>query len=194
MMKKLLSLLLIGFIGAASAQAEPVIYKVDPVHSGVNFKIRHFINKVPGTFSDFSGTIHFDKENPENSKAEATIQVASVDTRNTDRDAHLQNEDFFKAAQFPLITFESTSWKPKGENTYEVVGVLDIVGQKHPVVLDVEFLGEVEGRGTIRSGWEGTATIDRTNWGITYGTPAVGTEVEIELNIQAHRQATEAAE
>jgi polyisoprenoid-binding protein YceI len=194
MMKKLLSLLLIGVIGSAALQAEPLVYKVDPVHSGVDFKIRHFINKVPGTFTEFNGTIHYDKDNPENSKAEATIQVASVDTRNTDRDAHLQNEDFFKASLFPVITFESTSWAPKGENTYEVVGVLDIVGQKHPVVLDVEYLGEVEGRGTIRSGWVGKATIDRTNWGITYGTPAVGTEVDIELNIQAHRKADEPAE
>jgi polyisoprenoid-binding protein YceI len=189
MIKKLLSFLSVSLLSTAFLQAEPLVYTIDPVHSGVDFKIRHFINKVPGTFSEFSGSIHFDKENPENSKAEATIQVASVDTRNTDRDAHLQNEDFFKANLFPVIKFGSTNWKPTGENTFEVIGVLDIAGEAHPIVLDVEYLGEVEGRGTIRSGWEGKATIDRTKWGITYGTPAVGTEVEIELNIQAHRKA-----
>lgn len=194
MVKIILSLLTTGFLSLSTLVAEPLVYKVDPVHSGVNFKIRHFINKVPGTFSEFTGTIHYDKENPENSKAEATIQIASVDTRNTDRDAHLQNEDFFQASRFPVIKFASTSWKPVGEDTFEVVGVLDFAGEQHPVVLNVEYLGEVEGRGMIRSGWEGTATIDRTNWGLTYGTPAVGKEVEIELNIQAHRDVDESTD
>lgn len=189
MIRKTLSFLSISLLSAVFVQAEPLVYTIDPVHSGVDFKIRHFINKVPGTFSEFSGSIVFDKENPENSKAEATIQVATVDTRNSDRDAHLQNEDFFKANLFPVIKFGSTSWKATGENTFEVIGLLDFAGEQHPIVLDVEYLGEVEGRGTIRSGWEGKATIDRTDWGMTYGTPAVGTEVEIELNIQAHRKA-----
>jgi len=172
-------------------QAEPVTYTIDPVHSGIEFKIRHFINKVPGTFGQFSGTIHFDKENPENSKAEATIHVSSIDTRNEDRDAHLQNEDFFTSSQNPLITFASTSWKATGDNTYQVTGLLEMAGQKNPVVLAVTYLGEMEGKEKFRSGWEGTATIDRTDWGMSYGTPMVGEEVEIELNIQAHRQKPE---
>jgi len=177
-------------LSSVFASAEVVKYKIDPVHSGIDFKIRHFINKVPGNFESFTGEIHFDKENPENSKAMATIQVASVDTRNDDRDGHLQNEDFFKAAEYPEITFESTEWTPTGENTYEVKGVLAMVGTSLPVVLDVEFLGEVEGRQKIRSGWEGSATIDRTQWGIDYGATvgSIGKEVEIDLNIQAHRE------
>lgn len=183
--------LLAGLVSALSVSAEPTVYTIDPVHSGINFKIRHFINKVPGTFDSFSGEIHFDKETPSNSKAVATIQVASVDTRNDDRDAHLQNEDFFKASEHPEITFTSTEWKVIDENTFEVTGLLKILGMEKPVTLDVEFLGEVEGRGMIRSGWEGTTTIDRGDWGMGYGTPAVGSEVEIELNIQAHRKVEE---
>ena len=184
-------LLLSAVITASAAMAEVAVYKIDPVHSGISFKIRHFINKVPGIFEVFDGEIHFDKENPANSKAFANIKVASVDTRNEDRDAHLQNEDFFKANRFPSIKFTSTDWEAVGGNKYLVSGDLQMLGQAKPVTLEVTFLGEVEGRGQLRSGWEGTATIDRTEWGMGYGTPAVGKNVDIELNIQAHRQKKE---
>ena len=186
---KLLTLLpfLASLFGSTFLQAEPLIYTVDPVHSGVDFKIRHFINKVPGTFARFSGEIHFDKENPEMSKAIAAINVTSVDTRNGDRDAHLMNEDFFNAGTFPQIHFESTEWTPTGENTFAVEGTLKMLEIEKPITIDVTYLGEIEGRGILRSGWEGTATIDRTDWGITYGVPAVGKKVDILLNIQAHR-------
>lgn len=186
-MKQTLSFLVLA-LGSSLLSAEPLTYTVDAVHSGVNFKIRHFINKVPGTFGQFSGTIEFDKENPEKSRASATVQVATVDTRNTDRDAHLLNDDFFKAKTFPAIEFTSTKWTPSGDNTFQVEGLLKMLGVEKPVTLDVVYLGEVEGRGVMRSGWEGKATIDRTEWGISYGIPAVGKEVEIELNIQAHRK------
>lgn len=188
-MKKNLSLLLVSFIlGASTLPAEVVVYKVDPVHSGISFKVRHFLNKVPGTFSDFEGEIHFDAENPANSKALGVVRVPSVDTRNSDRDGHLQNEDFFNAPQNPLIEFESTKWEPVGENRFKVHGNLRMAGMEKPIALDLTYLGEMEGRGKIRSGWEGSAVIDRRDWGMSYGAPAVGTEVEIELNVQAHRE------
>lgn len=188
-MKIKLIVLLAALVSSASAlHADPIIYKIDTVHSGISFKIRHFINKVPGNFADFSGEIHYDKESPENSKAIATVQVTSVDTRNGDRDAHLQNEDFFNSAAYPAMSFASTKWEKVGENQYAVTGDLTILNVTKPVTFDVTFLGEIEGRGAIRSGWEGKATINRTDWGITYGTPAVGADVEIELNIQAHRE------
>ena len=133
MNKKTFLLLLAGLTTALSAFAEKAVYTIDPVHSGISFKIRHFINKVPGTFDSFSGEIHFDKETPSNSKAVATIDVASVDTRNEDRDAHLQNEDFFKAGEFPKITFASTEWKAIDEDTFEVTGMLNILGIEKPV-------------------------------------------------------------
>jgi len=173
--------------GAAALQAETLVYTVDTAHSGIDFKIRHFINKVPGTFANFEGEIHFDKESPENSKAVATIQVASVNTRNDDRDAHLQNEDFFNTPVFSTMSFTSTKWNPTGENTFSVTGDLTILDTTKPVILEVTYLGEIEGRGVLRSGWEATGTIDRTEWGIDYGVPAVGKDVDIELNIQAHR-------
>ncbi len=182
------SLLLPLLLATTTVSSEVAVYKVDPVHSGISFKIRHFINKVPGVFNDFSGEIHFDKTNPANSKATATIQVGSVDTRNNDRDAHLQNEDFFESNRFPTIKFTSTKWEKTGEDTFQVSGDLQILGRTNPVVLDVTYLGEVEGRGQLRSGWEAKGSLDRSDWGMGYGTPVVGKTVDIELNIQAHRQ------
>lgn len=193
-MKTKTSLLLVAaLLGTAVLSAETRVYTIDPVHSGIEFKIRHFINKVPGTFGKFEGEIHHNQEDASLNKAVATITVESVDTRNDDRDAHLQNEDFFKANLYPVIEFRSTEWIPAGENAYEVKGILTMVGVEKEISLDVVFLGEMAGNDLVRSGWEGTTSIDRTEWGMGYGTPAVGKDVGIELNIQAHRKPAEKA-
>lgn len=169
--------------------AETVVYKVDPVHSGVEFKIRHFLSKVPGTFNNFSGEIHYDKDHPEKSKAKGEVKIASVDTNSEKRDSHLKSDDFFTASQYPVMTFESTRWEKVDDDEFEVTGDLTMGGQTHPVTFDLEFIGEMEKPdGSVISGWHGTTTIDRTKWGVSYGTPAVGEEVEIELNIEAPRQ------
>lgn len=184
----ILSFLAVCACAAVPAHAEKIIYKIDAVHSGIEFKVRHFINKVPGNFGEFEGEIHFDKENPEKSKAVASIKVASVDTRNKDRDSHLLNEDFFNTSKFPMMTFSSTKWEEVGENLFHVTGDLTFNGVTKPITMEVSYLGEVEGRGAMRSGWEGKATIDRTEWNMGYGYPGpVGKDVDIELNIQAHR-------
>lgn len=189
-MRSLYRLAILAFAALPLTLAAKVeVYKIDPVHSGVTFKIRHFLNKVPGNFGQFSGEIHLDRENMENSKAVATIQVATVDTNNDDRDAHLQNEDFFQSDTYPEITFTSTKWKKVSEENYHIHGDLDIVGKTIPVVLDAELLGFGEGRrGTQLVGWVATTTLNREDFDMTYGAPAVGDEVEVELNIQGHLQ------
>lgn len=194
MIKKTSLVLLAALTGTAILPAETLVYKIDPVHSGISFKIRHFINKVPGTFSTFTGEIHRNPESPEDNKATATIEVGSVDTRNDDRDSHLQNEDFFQANLYPTITFTSTKWIPTGDNTYSVEGLLKMLDVEKPITIDVTYLGEMEGNELVRAGWEGETSIDRTDWGISYGTPAVGSTVDIELNIQAHRKIEESTE
>ncbi|MCC5804988.1 MAG: YceI family protein [Opitutales bacterium] len=186
-MQRLFSGLLAFSVFASAAAAEVVRYKIDPVHSGIDFRVRHFINMVPGAFTGFEGEIHYDKENPSNSKAVATIDIASVNTRNEDRDKHLQQDDFFNAGEYPKMTFESTSWEPAGDNIYTVTGDLTFHGHTHPVEMQVQFLGEVEGRGVMRSGWRGTANIDRTKWGMDGYTAFIGTTIPVELNIQGHR-------
>ncbi len=184
---RLLSGLLAFTVLASAAVAETVRYKIDPVHSGIDFRVRHFINMVPGAFTGFEGEIHYDKENPANSKAVASIDIASVNTRNDNLDEHLRQDDFFNAAEFPKMTFESTSWERAGDNLYTVTGNLSFHGHTNTVEIQVQFLGEVEGRGVMRSGWRGTTTIDRTKWGMDGYTAFIGTEIPVELNIQGHR-------
>jgi polyisoprenoid-binding protein YceI len=186
-MIKKLPLFILSLALAVPASAEVLHYKIDSVHSGINFKVRHFINKIPGTFTSFSGDIHFDPENPANSKVVAKIDVKSVDTRNDKRDAHLQNDDFFNEPEFPHIEFVSTEWTATGDDTFLVKGTLTMMGTTNPIEMEVTYLGEMEARKAIRSGWEGKAVLNRADWGMKGGQPAVGLEVQVELNIQAHR-------
>jgi polyisoprenoid-binding protein YceI len=175
---------LVGLLVSVSAAN----YQIDSVHSQVGFRIRHTINKIPGTFEGFTGTIQFDPANPEKSVAQAEIDIASVDTGNSRRDSHLQRDDFFHAVQYPKMTYLSTSWKVVGENRYEVKGNLTLMGKTLPVVLEVESLGSTEARGHTIAGWEASGKIDRTAWGVNGGQPLVGIDVEINLSIQARQQ------
>ena len=186
-MNKTLSLILSSALLPVLAFAAQETYRIDPVHSGVSFSIRHFFTKVPGSFGTFSGELVFDKENLANTVATGEIDVASVNTHNADRDKHLMNDDFFSADRFPKMTFRSTNWKALGENQYEVLGDLTIRDVTKPVTLAVQLLGMGEGMGGKQiSGWDASVTIDRREWGITYGQGVVGNEVEITLNIQGH--------
>ena len=107
-MKKLLSLALIFLSGNLFASEGVETYTIDPSHSSVKFSIRHFVAKTTGKFNQFEGALTIDRQNLSNSKVTASINVASVDTANKKRDAHLQEDDFFNAAEYSLITFEST--------------------------------------------------------------------------------------
>jgi len=177
-------------IGLLAANAEVETYKIDPVHSSVNFEIRHFVSKTKGSFNQFEGTILFDAKDPSKSSVVATIQVPSVDTANDKRDAHLQEDDFFNAAKFPAITFKSTKWVAgDDDNEFEVTGQLTMLDVTKEVTLDVELLGIGPGmKGAQLSGWEIETELDRTEWGINGGKPAVGADVNITINIEAIKQ------
>jgi polyisoprenoid-binding protein YceI len=186
---KLLALaaLAAGIANAASAAVET--YNIDPVHSSVGFNVRHFLTKVPGIFTKFSGTITVDRDNLENSSVEATIDVGSVSTNNDKRDAHLKTPDFFDLANFSTITFKSTSWKKTGDTTFDVTGNLTIRGTTKPVVLKVDLLGFGPGMmGAQLSGWDATTTIDRGDFGVNGPAmlgKALGSEVGISISVEA---------
>lgn len=165
-------------------------YEIDTAHSSVKFSIRHFVAKTTGNFGDFTGTLKINRDDITKSSVEATIQIPSVDTNNEKRDAHLQEDDYFNAAEQPLMTFESTEWSATDdEDQFKVTGDLSFNGVTKPVTLDVELLGFGEGmRGSYLSGWEATTSIDRTEWGVDGGQPAVGSEVDVTINIEAIRQ------
>lgn len=174
----------------SGVQAAVETYKIDTTHSSVKFSIRHFVAKTTGNFAEFEGMLKIDRDDLTKSHVEATIKIPSVDTDNDKRDQHLQEDDYFGSAEHPAMTFKSTKWtKAPGENKFKVVGDLTMRGVTKSVTLDVELLGFGEGmRGSYLSGWEATTTLDRTEWGIEGGQPAVGAEVDVTINIEAIRQ------
>lgn len=178
----------------ATAQAATETYTVDPVHSAIGFNIRHFVSKVPGKFNKFSGTIVIDRDNLEKSSAEASIEVASLDTENQKRDDHVRSSDFFDAAKYPTITFKSTSWKKTGENTFDVSGNLTIKDVTKPVVLKATSLGFGPGmNGAQLSGWEATTTINKKEFNVKDPAmldPALGDDVTITINVEAQLKKT----
>jgi len=178
---------------ASTAQAKLEVYQIDPAHSSITFKIRHFVGKVAGSFDTFSGELRLNREDMARSKATATIETASIDTGNDKRDGHLRSPDYFNAGEYPEITFESSSWTPvEGkEDTWEISGLLTMHGKTIPVSFQAELLGFGTGReGTPLVGFEGTGELDRAVWGIDAGTPAVGLEVDYTINIEAQRTET----
>ena len=175
--------LLLGVASFASAAVET--YVIDSVHSSVGFSIRHFVSKVPGSFSKLSGTITVDRENLENSSVEAVVDITSVNTANEKRDTHLKSPDFFDAAKYATSTFKSTGWKKTGEDTFEITGDLTLHGVTREVVLETTLLGfGPGGRGAQLSGWEGTTKIKKSDFGIN-SPPMLGDDVTITLNIEA---------
>ena len=189
-----LALLLPG-LSLTAAAADPVVYKVDPDHSGVGFTIRHFISNVSGRFKDFDGTIKYDKANPAASSVSFTVQAKSVDTDNDDRDNHLRTPDFFDAEKFPTWTFSSTSVKAMDADTLEVTGDLTIKGVTRKVTIPVDVLGSVKTPRGEKAGFETSFKLDRKEYGITWnraldtGGAVLGDSVNVTISIESDRQA-----
>ncbi len=181
-------LALLILLNALPLQAAPETYIADPAHSSVQFRIKHFFSKVTGCFQKFESTITVDREAPEKNEVTASIDVASVDTNQQKRDNHLRSPDFFDAVKFPKMTFVSKSWKALGNDTFEVVGDLALHGVTKSVTLQVQNTGFGPGmQGSQISGWEVRGTLKRSDFGITTGAPAVGDDVEIEIDVEAKK-------
>ena len=180
---------------ALAAQAAPAgmpTWSIDVAHSEVNFRIRHFMSRVSGTFTDWSGTIQGDPANWSGGSVTATINVASVDTRQERRDADLRSGRFFAADSFPTITFVSRSVVQQGDSL-TVSGDLTMRGVTRPVVLKGLVLGVMPGE-RPRAGFEVTTTLNRLDYGVMYnrvlegGGTMLGDDVEIRINVEALRQ------
>jgi polyisoprenoid-binding protein YceI len=187
-------LLTLALLLPALAAAEPAIYKVDPNHSGVSFTIRHFVSNVPGRFRDFTGVIKHDAQNPPASSVEFTVQAASIDTANDDRDEHLKSADFFDVQKYPTLTFTSTKVTAKDSDTLEVVGNLTLHGVTKEVTIPVEILGTVKTPRGEKAGFEAAFTLNRKEYGITWnrvldvGGSVLGEDVKVTVAIEADRQ------
>ncbi|MFF7634176.1 YceI family protein [Kitasatospora sp. NPDC008050] len=170
-------------------------YTIDTTHSRVGFQVRHaMITNVRGEFADYQGTLHLDGADPAASSAELVIQVASISTGNDQRDGHLRTGDFFAVETHPEIAFRSTAAEQLDADTYRMTGDLTIKGITRPVVLDLEFTGSAtDPYGLQRLGFEGSATVDRTEFGLTYnaaletGGVLIGEKVKLGFDISAVR-------
>ncbi|MDV6297415.1 YceI family protein [Rhodococcus aetherivorans] len=166
---------------------------IDPVHSTVGCSVRHLmVSKVRGTFNEFSGVITVpDAGEP---SVEASIAVASIDTRNADRDAHIASADFFDAEQYPTARFASTGVRAAGSNLV-LEGDFTLHGVTRPIALTLEFHGVNPGMGQGEvAGFEATAVINRKDFGISIDMPlegggaVVGDKITLTLEIEAVRQ------
>jgi polyisoprenoid-binding protein YceI len=161
-------------------------YQVDAVHSNVSFKIMHKkLAWAYGRFNEFTGSFTLDPAKPESSMVDVTIDVATIDTKNTKRDDHLRSPDFFDVKQFPSATFKSKSVAGKGDNTYAVTGDLTLHGVTKPVTIHIEHTGSADGeKGGKLAGFFGTVKVKRSDFGIKFMPDALGDEVEITLSIE----------
>lgn len=147
-----------------------MIWEIDPAHSTVEFAVKHMmVTTVKGRFKDVSGRIKVDDDNPLASSVSATIQTASIDTGQEQRDTHLRSADFFDAAQYPTITFTSKGIEQLGDDHYKVTGDLTMHGVTREVPLDVTFEGEIHDmQGKRRASYSMTTTINRKDFGLNW--------------------------
>ena len=181
-------------LGTGGLSAQATQWKIDPMHSEADFAIKHMaISTVHGSFHGLSGVVTFDPANLAKSSVEATIPVDTVDTGVVPRDNDLKSPRFFDAAQFPTMTFKSTSVHKAGDH-YDVTGDLTLHGVTKPVVLKLEELGKEEvgmDKKSVHRGFTATTTINRQDFGLTFngtlssGDAVLGDEVKIEIDIDA---------
>jgi len=169
---------------------------IDPTHSEVHFKVKHLvISTVTGTFKSFEGSMESENEDFQDAAIEFTLDVESIDTNQEQRDGHLKSADFFDAAQFPKISFKSTSFKKVGDD-YELLGDLTLKNVSKPVKLNVEYGGRAtDFYGNDKAGFEVSGKISRKEFGLTWdgiteaGAIVVGDEIKLQINVQFAKQA-----
>jgi polyisoprenoid-binding protein YceI len=170
-------------------------WKVDPSHSSVGFEVRHLmISTVRGHFSEYDGTLEADPDDPSRSHAWGSVKVASIDTGDPDRDAHLRSPDFFDAERYPEMRFESTRIEHVEGGTYRVAGDLTIKDQTRQVEVDATVQGVgTDPWGNERVGIAIRGTINRTDFGLSWqqrlatGGMLVGEEVKIVIDVSMLR-------
>ncbi|MFF3304662.1 YceI family protein [Streptomyces sp. NPDC001741] len=173
-------------------------WMIDPAHSRIGFSVRHaMVTTVRGAFLEYESRLYFDGRRPERSRAEISLVTASVDTGVEQRDAHVVGRDFLDARSHPRIGFVSTEVQLVGKDVYRMNGDLTIRGITRPVTLDLTYIGYVtDPFGYERVGFDGTTTINRSDWGLTYnarlaeGGAMVSERLRLQFDIAAIRTPT----
>lgn len=169
---------------------EPGKYNVDGMHSKVGFEVAHLvISTVEGVFTKYEGVIQLDKEFKK-SKVDVKIDADSINTQVAKRDEHLKSPDFFDAAKYPKLSFQSLEIKGSPDK-FKLIGNLTIKDQTKKVTFDAKYLGEVkDGYGQLKAAFEASTEISRKEFGLTWNNaveagPVVGDKVKIILKIQS---------
>jgi polyisoprenoid-binding protein YceI len=169
-------------------------WTVDKLHSNVRFTVSHMIvAETEGIFKVFDGSVEHTKADWSDAKINFTVDVNSINTDNEYRDKHLKSDDFFNAEKYPAMKFTSTSFKPSGNNKYELKGNLTIRDITKPVTFDVKFGGISTGSKIDKAGFKATTTINRFDYNLKWdkatetGGLVVGKDVEISVRVELDR-------
>ncbi len=177
-----------GLLGAAmSVQAAPVTYQLDPDHTMVLFSWNHFGYSNPTADIGLSeGKVVFDEQDPAQSSVEVTLPLAKLDTHVAALDTHLKKADFFDAEKYPVITFKSRKVEPLGEHKFKVTGDITIHGMTRPIVLDATLnrVGPHPMSKAQSIGFDATATLKRSDFGIGAYVPSVSDEVHVRITTE----------
>jgi polyisoprenoid-binding protein YceI len=194
-MKSLRLLLLAVCLATLSATAKAGdSFKIEPSHSTIAFRVGHMLGAAKGKFTKFNGTIEVDREHPEQSSVNVTIQAASINTAIVKRDDHLRSPEFFNVEKFPEITFKSRGVKKTGAATGDIMGDLTMHGVTRPVTLHVQLQGDPQAAMKSQtSHWRvTTAPIRRSQFGLVFSRSAetvsgIADEVSVDIEIEAQR-------
>lgn len=164
---------------------------IDPAHSDITFKVKHLvISTVTGQFNAVRGTVEATTRDFSGARIRFEADVDSLDTHNEQRDAHLKSADFFDASNHPRLSFVSTSFRPKGDGSYELKGDMTIRGTKRSVVLDVIYNGTVKGFDGEVAAFEITGKLNRQDFGLRWnaltetGGVVVSDEVKLAIAVE----------
>ncbi len=162
--------------------------EVDAAHSSITFEVKHLkVAKIPGRFSQFSGTIDLNEKDITKSKVDFTVDVASIYTGVDKRDEHLRSADFFDAKKHPKATFKSTKITKKDDNELVLEGNLRIRGKTKKVKFEVEQLGKAQDptSNTEKFVFKAEGEINRKDFGVNYGPDeVVSDKVELDINLE----------
>jgi polyisoprenoid-binding protein YceI len=177
--------------------ANNTTWDIDEAHSTAEFSIRHMFTSVKGHFAGISGTIVGDPADLTSAEVHLSIDIATVNTRNEDRDKHLRSADFFDVEKYPVMTFDSRAIKRTGPDTYEATGDLSMHGVTRPVTVQVSSGGQGKDPwGGTRAGFSGTTTLNRKDFGLMWnvaleaGGLMVGDQVKVSVELETVERAS----